>query len=229
MTRLDLAAGPSTHWYGVYPARVADVKDPDNQGRVKILLPWAPDSGGKQYEAWARVATLMAGDNRGTWFIPDTDDEVVVAFAGGDPRKPYVLGSLWNGKDSPPESMDAQGRNEARVIKSRNGSRIALEDTDGQETITLETPGGAKVVLRNGPSSIVVEDGNGNSVKLESIGVTVNCSAKVKVNAANAELNVNKLTVDAGMSEFSGVIKASTVIADSIVAASYTPGAGNIS
>src|SRR5689334_21928290 len=96
-----------TRAYGVFPALVRDLKDPDIQGRVKIVLPWLPVSGGAAYEVWARLATMMGGNNRGTWFIPDVGDEVLVAFESGDPRRPYVLGGLWNGKDSPPESMDS--------------------------------------------------------------------------------------------------------------------------
>ncbi|MCB0244724.1 MAG: type IV secretion protein Rhs, partial [Anaerolineae bacterium] len=109
--------------YGVYPALVADINDPDGQGRVKVRLPWLPDDGGG-FSVWARLATLMAGANRGTWFIPDVDDEVLVAFEGGDPRRPYVVGALWNGQDTPPETMDGAGNNFIKSITSRNGVKI---------------------------------------------------------------------------------------------------------
>src|SRR5690242_20024753 len=140
----DLAA-ERKRLYGVYPAQVTDIKDPDGQGRVKVRLPWAPDVNGGAYEVWARLATLMGGKNRGTWFIPDPDDEVLVVFEGGDPRHPYVLGGLWNGRDTPPETMDGAGKNFKKTIRSRNGVRVALDDTDGQESLALETPGGQKV------------------------------------------------------------------------------------
>src|SRR5215470_7804280 len=125
-TRLDASIesrvphGLGGHWYGLYPALVSDIKDPDNIGRVKVTLPWSPDTGSDRYEVWARVATLMGGNNRGSWFIPDVNDEVLVAFEGGDPRRPYVLGGLWNGNDSPPESMDGGGQNNKKVLRSRN-------------------------------------------------------------------------------------------------------------
>ena len=213
-------------WFGVYPALVTDISDPDGQGRVKVSLPWSPDDTG--YEAWARLATMMAGSNRGTWFIPDTNDEVLVGFEGGDPRRPYVLGGLWNGSDSPPESMDGAGKNDKKVICSRNGVKVTLDDTDGQEQLQLETPGGQKVTLKDGPGTITVEDSNGNSVKLESSGVTVNAASKVTITAGTAEISAATLTVNAGMSKFSGVVQADTVITNSVVSASYTPGAGNI-
>lgn len=214
--------------YGVYPALVSDVRDPDQQGRVKIRLPWAPDSDGAQYEAWARLATLMGGANRGSWFIPDVDDEVLVAFEAGDAKRPYVVGALWNGKDSPPASMDGAGKNFRKVVRSRNGVQITFDDTDGRESLLLETPGGQKVTLHDGPGSVEIADSNGNSITLEASGVTVRAAAKVTVSAATAEITAAMLTVNAGMSKFSGVVKADTVIANSVVSASYTPGAGNV-
>src|SRR5207253_3442312 len=102
-------AGLGGRWYGVYPALVSDIKDPDGQGRVKITLPWSPDTDGSRYETWARVATLMGGNNRGSWFIPDVNDEVLGVLEGGDPRRPYVIGGLWNGSDTPPDAMDGAG------------------------------------------------------------------------------------------------------------------------
>ncbi|MBZ5524717.1 MAG: phage baseplate assembly protein V [Acidobacteriia bacterium] len=220
--------GYGGRFYGAYPALVRDVKDPDGQGRVKISLPWSPDTSSASYESWARVATMMGGNNRGTWFIPDVNDEVLVIFLGGDPRNPCVIGGLWNGQDQPPQSMDGAGKNYIKKIRSRNGVQVTLDDTDGQEQMILETPAGQKVTLHDGPGSITVEDSNGNSVKLEPAGVTVTASAKVTVNASTAEISAGMLTVNAGMSKFSGVVQADTVITNSIISASYTPGAGNI-
>ncbi len=222
------AVGYGGRFYGAYPALVRDVKDPDGQGRVKISLPWSPDNGGASYEAWARLATMMGGNNRGTWFSPDVNDEVLVIFLGGNPRNPCVIGGMWNGQDQPPESMDRAGKNYIKKIRSRNGVQITLDDHDGQEKLILETPAGQKATFQDGPGSITIEDSNGNSVKLESSGITVTASAKVTVNASTAEISAGMLTVNAGMSKFSGVVQADTVITNSVISASYTPGAGNI-
>jgi uncharacterized protein involved in type VI secretion and phage assembly len=215
-------------WYGVYPAVVTDISDPDGQGRVKVSLPWSPDTSGAKYEAWARLATMMGGNNRGSWFVPDTDDEVLVAFEGGDTRRPYVIGALWNGTDSPPASMDGAGKNYKKVLRSRNGVKVTLDDQDGQEKFVAETPGGQKVTLKDGPGAVEIVDSNGNSVKLEASGVTITASAKVTINAGTMVISAGMVTVDAGMSKFSGVVQADTVISNSVVSASYTPGAGNI-
>lgn len=209
---------PYPGWYGVHSALVTDNKDPEAQGRLKIVFE------GQEY--WARLATLMAGNNQGSWFIPDVNNEVLVAFEGGDVHKPYVIGSLWNGRDMPPESMD--GNNSRKVLRSRNGLKITLDDQDGQEKFIVETPGAQKITMRDGPGSIVIEDSNGNSIKLESDSLTVTAPGKVSINASTIEVSAGMVTVNAGMSKFSGVVQCDTLISNSVVSSSYSPGAGNI-
>jgi uncharacterized protein involved in type VI secretion and phage assembly len=221
-----LPTGWGGRWYGCYPATVSDIVDPDGAGRIRITLPWSPDGDGGRYEAWARLTTLFAGKDRGSWFIPENGDEVLVVFEGGDVRRPFVVGALWNGQDQPPTSADR--RNVKKIIKSRNGIVITLEDQDGQEKLRLETPGGCSITLQDGPGVIDVEDSNGNSIKLEAAGVTVTASAKVSINASQVEVSAGMVSVSAGMSRFSGVVQADTVITNTIIAATYTPGAGNI-
>jgi uncharacterized protein involved in type VI secretion and phage assembly len=214
-------------FYGCYPALVTDIVDPNQQGRVKVRLPWAPDLNGGQYEVWARIATLMAGNNRGTWFIPDVDDEVLLMFEAGDPRRPIVVGALWNGQDAPPETMDSGGDNNIKSIVSRQGIRITLDDSSGQETLTMQTPQ-QTIVLKDDSPAIEITDGSGNSIRMESSGITVNAASKVTINGSTVEISAGMVTVNAGMSKFSGVVQADTVISNSVVSASYTPGAGNI-
>jgi uncharacterized protein involved in type VI secretion and phage assembly len=211
---------------GVFSAVVIDNIDPDNLGRVKVQLPQISESDQRGHQAWARLATLMAGQNRGTWFIPDMNDEVLVAFEAGDVRRPYVIGSLWNVANAPPQSMDAT--NNKKLLRSRNGVKITLDDQSGQESFIVETPGGQKITLKDGPGSIEIADSNGNSIKLEAAGVTVNASAKVTLNASTVEISSGAVTVNAGMSKFSGVVQCDTLISNSVISASYTPGAGNI-
>ncbi len=225
-SRLPLGYGG--FFYGVYPSVIIDIVDPEGQGRVEIKLPWSPDGDGEGYIVWARLATFMAGSNRGSWFIPDIGDEVLVVFEGGDPRHPYVIGALWNGQDEPPENMDGAGNNHIKKLRSRNGVQITLDDADGQERLVLETPGGQVVTLKDGPGVIEVKDSNGNSVTMDSGGITVNASAIVEINATQVKVSAGMVNVDAGMSRFSGVVQADSIITNSIISASYTPGAGNI-
>ncbi len=211
---------------GVFPAVVIDNVDPENLGRVQVQLPQMDESGQRSSKVWARMATLMAGKNRGTWFIPDANDEVLVAFEAGDVRRPYVIGSLWNGTSLPPETMDAN--NNKKLLRSRNGVTVTLDDQSGQERFIVETPGGQKVTLKDGPGSIEIKDSNGNSVTLEAAGIVVNGSAKVTINASTVEISSGMVTVNSGMSRFSGVVQCDTLISNSVISASYTPGAGNI-
>jgi uncharacterized protein involved in type VI secretion and phage assembly len=224
-----MPSGLGGRWYGVFPASVVDIKDPDGMGRVKITLPWSPDTGNDRYEVWARVGTLMGGNNRGSWFIPDPNDEVLVGFEGGDPRRPYVLGGLWNGRDNPPETMDGAGKNYKKIIRSRNGVKVTLDDQDGQEKFIVETPGGQSLTLQDGPGSVEIVDSNGNSIKMEASGITVNASAQVTINAGAAvQVSAGMVSVNAGMSTFSGVVQCDTLISNTVISATYTPGAGNI-
>jgi len=224
-----VATGYGGLFYGVYPALVRDLKDPDQQGRVKVSLPWAVDArNGGGYEAWARMATFAAGADRGSWWIPDVGDEVLVAFEAGDARHPFVVGVLWNGQDAPPESMDGGGQNHFKSFTSRNGVRILLDDTSGTERLVLETPAGQSVILKDGENAIELADANGNTVKLDSSGITITASAKVTINASNVEVSAGMVSVNAGMSKFSGVVKCDTMISNAVVSASYTPGAGNV-
>jgi phage baseplate assembly protein V len=118
--------------YGVYRAAVTDSRDPEQRGRVRVRLE------GEQ-EAWAELATLLAGDGYGTWFRPEPGDEVLVAFEGGDLSRPYVLGALWGKEDRPPETEDT-----VKTIRTRCGATITIDDA--RCAIRVEAPGGVRLV-----------------------------------------------------------------------------------
>lgn len=212
-------------FHGVLPAIVVDNVDPLAQGRVKVRLNavFPPRHPG---ELWVRVATLMAGDRSGSWFMPDIDDEVLVACDAYDSNLGYVVGALWSDAHRPPETM--QAGNYKKVLRSRNGVEVALNDQDGQESFVIKTPGGQKVMLRDGPGSVEISDSNGNTLRLETSGITVTSSATVHVQASTVKISCGMLTVDSGMSKFFGVVQCDTMISNNVVSASYTPGAGNV-
>ncbi|GAC1627009.1 MAG: hypothetical protein NVS9B10_15540 [Nevskia sp.] len=228
MDRLSTFDRPLGWQHAAYVARVTDIRDPDQQGRVKIRLHAFDGLPSQALELWARMVTMFAGNHRGSWFIPDVGDEVLVLFESGDARRPLVVGGLWNGAAAPPETMDGAGSNYRKVLRSRNGVKITFDDQDGQESLKLETPGGQSLTLKDGPGNVAIEDSNGNSIKLESAGITVTAAAKVTVNASTVAVSAGMVTVDAGFSKFSGVVQCDTLIANAVVSASYTPGAGNL-
>ena len=131
--------------FGVEVAIVTNVKDPDQQGRVKICFPRLP---GKPESDWSRVCQPAGGDGRGFYWIPQTNDEVLVAFERGQTNRPYVIGALWNGKDKP--MKDAYTDDNTRVmLQSASGHQVILEDKDGEETIVIADKSGKRTVTFN--------------------------------------------------------------------------------
>lgn len=213
--------------HGGYLAEVIDLDDPQRLARVKVRV--LNFDGVESHDApvWARVASAFAGNDRGAFLIPDVGDEVLVIFINGDSRYPVVVGGLWNGSATAPEQISG-GRNVRKVIRSKNGVKLTLEDQDGQERFIVETPGAQRVTLKDGPGQITIEDSNGNSIALESSGITITAAAKVTINAPQVAVSAGMVQVDAAMSKFSGVVQCDTLIATTVVATTYTPGAGNI-
>jgi uncharacterized protein involved in type VI secretion and phage assembly len=210
-----------------YLARVVSLDDPDTQNRVQVRLIGFDDCTGQDAPLWARVVCPFAGKDRGAFLIPDVDDEVLVVFQNGDPSYPLVLGGLWNGASTAPAEL-AAGQNRYKVIRSKNGVTLTLDDQQGQERFILETPGGQKVTLQDGPGTVTIEDAGGNSIKLDSTGITINAAATVKITAAKVDVSAGMVNVDSAMAKFSGIVKCETLISTAVVSSSYTPGAGNI-
>ena len=211
-----LPLGYGGRFYGVYPALVSDIKDPDGSGRVQVELPWCPGGDDPGYKVWARIAMLMAGSARGTWFIPEVNDEVLVSFEGGDPRKPYVLGMLWNGQDKPPEQMDADGKNNIRSITSRGKVKITIDDTEEKEQLILQTPSGhiftfhddadkSYVELKDKDSNTVhmdkdgikITDTNKNSITMNKDGMIIEDDNKNKITKSNTGIKIQDVNNNA--------------------------------
>lgn len=211
----------TARYYGVYPGRVKHVDDPDKLGRVLVELMAGTVVGGQKFVTWARVATLMAGNDRGSVFFPEPEDEVLVAFHAGDPRRPYVLGALWNGKDALPQQVKKE--NNIRVIKTRSGHRLEFDDTNGSAKITLTTPNGCQLIL---------DDGSGGQLKLthpSGSGLEIDASGAMKLTALGGlTVEAPQMEVNCAMSNFNGVSQHQTMISPAVVGATYTPGAGNI-
>jgi uncharacterized protein involved in type VI secretion and phage assembly len=195
--------------------------------RVQVRLVACDDADQQDAPLWSRVVCPFAGRDRGAFLIPDVDDEVLVVFQNGDPSYPLVLGGLWNGSSTAPAQIGSDG-NRLKVIRSKNGVTVTLDDQSGQERFIAETPGGQRITLSDGPGVVRVEDSNGNSTEFASAGMTVTAAAKVTINASTVEISAGMVTVNAGISKFSGVVQCDTLISNAVVSSSYTPGAGNI-
>ncbi len=228
MQRDPVFSPPPAWTHGGFLARVVSLDDPDRRNRVQVRLLAFDAVAQQDAPLWARVVAPFAGDDRGAFFLPDVDDEVLVVFVQGDARYPLIVGGLWNGAAQSPADIESGGQNRFKRIKSKNGIVITLDDQSGQETLQLETPGGQKLTLKDGPGTVTIEDSNGNSIKLEAAGITVQASAKVKVQAAQVEVTAGMVKVDTAMATFTGMVKCEVLQATSVISTSYTPGAGNV-
>lgn len=208
-------------------AQVVSLDDPEGRNRVQVRLLAHDGVGDQDAPLWARVVAPFAGNDRGFFFLPDVDDEVLVIFMNGDARHPLIIGGLWNGNSPAPADL-ANGQHRTKRLKSKNGVAITILDEDGQETLTLETPGGQTVTLQDGPGTITLEDANGNQVVMEAAGITVQAAAKVKVTAAQVEVSAGMVKVDAAIADFSGIVKCAVLQTNAVISTSYTPGAGNV-
>jgi uncharacterized protein involved in type VI secretion and phage assembly len=210
---------------GVHVGLVTSVQDPDGKGRVEVTIPAIDPLG--EAKIWARVAVPFAGNNFGAFFIPDVDSEVLVAFTAGDAGWPVILGNLWNGATELPESIGSAV--DRWTLTGKAGTRIAIvEESSGQEKIEITTPNSASVTVSEQSGGEITLEAAGNTIKISSSGVSVQSSSTVDVNASKVSVSAGMVAVDAGMSKFSGVVKCDTLIATSVVASSYTPGAGNV-
>lgn len=187
MHQLLAPASFDGRFHGVVVGVVTNNQDPDGMHRVKVRFPWLNDS---DESHWARVAAAMAGPDRGAYFLPEPDDEVLVAFEHGSLEHAYVIGALWNGKDKPPEN-NSDGRNDNRTLKSRSGHIIRMCDNDSDARLELiDKTGQNKIIIHSKDNKITIEAQGDieitsatGKVKIEAIGVEINSKADVKIQA----------------------------------------------
>lgn len=191
---------------GVVPAIVTSNVDEDDLGRVKVKYPWLDD----QLESyWARIAAPGAGITRGMYYIPEVDDEVLIAFEHGDMSRPYILGGLWHSKDTPPKptgEVVGDGKVNQRILQSRTGHIIIFHDTageekieivtqgdhqlyldDGEKNVRIQTTGGHKVTIDDQNKKIEIKSSGGHTIVLDDQGgkVTVKSTGQVEVEATS--------------------------------------------
>lgn len=193
--------------YGVVIGIVTNNQDNQGLGRVKVKFPWLSDA---DESHWARIAAPMAGKERGIYFLPEVDDEVLVVFEHGDVRFPYVIGALWNGNDQPPANND-DGKNNLRVIKSRSGHVIKLNDEDGNETIEIiDKSEKNRIVIDTAKNAITITSEKDitlsapkGTIKLDAQKIEIKSSAGAEIEAgakmdviASATMTIRGATVN---------------------------------
>ncbi len=180
MNGLDLLMNneKNNYFYGVTIGIVTNNKDEAGLGRVKVKFPWFSQN---EESYWARVLTPMAGKDRGIYFLPEVEDEVLVAFDQGNMSVPYILGALWNGKDQPPSKND-DGKNNHRMIKSRSGHQIIFDDTKDAEQIIIQD--------KTGKNKIIIDSKDNNmNIEIEN-EVTITAKGKIFLKSSDNDVAI---------------------------------------
>ena len=175
----------SARIHGVVVGLVTNNHDPDGLGRVRLKFPWLGEA---DEGAWSRIASPMAGDKRGMFFLPEVNDEVLVCFEHADPRFPYVIGALWNGKDKPPLD-NADGHNDVRLIRSRSGHLIRFTDKAGGELLEIIDSSGKNKISIDSAANKITLSSSGGTIRLEAGTTEISADAKVDVKGAVVNLN----------------------------------------
>jgi Rhs element Vgr protein len=192
--------------------------DPDGEFRIQVKIPViSNDDDG----IWTRVATLDAGNNRGTFFLPEIGDEVIVGFLNDDPRDAVVLGML--NSSAKPAAFEASDDNHEKGYTSRDGLKVVFNDDE--KSISLTTPAGNSLVLSEDEGAISIKDENGNSIILDNSGIVLEsakdlilkASGDIKIEGTNLQFSANAQlkASGSGSAEFSS--SGSTVIKGSMV------------
>jgi Rhs element Vgr protein len=184
------AAGLAAAVQGLQVGIVTELAgDPDKEHRVRVKVPLA---GMDEKGVWARVATLDAGDQRGTVFRPEKDDEVVLGFFHGDPGQPVVLGMLHSSAKAPP--ITPTDDNDLKGYVSR--SKVALRIDDKKKVAILETPGGNRLTLSDDDGGIKLEDQNGNSIAMSKDGIALTSDKKAVTIKVKSDLKAEAMNVE---------------------------------
>ncbi len=201
--KTDIVAPPAAGFLpGVEGLQIGVVKklDEDPEGEFKIQVA-VPVLNAEKEGVWARMAGFYGSDGIGAFFVPEIGDEVVLGYCNNDPCHPVILGSLYSSNRKAPYELTKE--NNTKAIVTRNELKIEFEED--KKVITVETPGGNKVVISDDDKSILLQDQNSNEVKLGTDGIRLDSPRDIAISAKG------KITLDA-MGEIGIRAKADTNI-----------------
>lgn len=170
---------------------VTNIKaDDDSIGQIKVKYPILGDA---IESDWVRLVSPMAGGTRGILFMPEVDDEVLVAFENGDISRPFMLGAVWNGRAKPPlpgQGNQANGKIKERTIKTVSGHTLTFNDTQDKPGIT--------VIDKTGNNKITI-DSTANKIAIESDGdMLLKAKTKMTIEAADLDITVTNKIMQKG-------------------------------
>jgi len=153
---------------------VKQIEDaPDGEHLLLVTLP------ALSADVWARHSTLYATQGKGSFFLPEVGDEVIVGFLYDDPRRPVILGSVFSAKNAPPYTADKYNSIKAFVTQSD----LKIEMNDADQVLTIATPGGNSFVLSDKDRSIALEDQHGNQLTMDRTGIALKSTGNITLDA----------------------------------------------
>jgi Rhs element Vgr protein len=147
--------------------------DPDGEHRIKVKVPLINND---EEGIWARIATLDAGKDRGSFFLPEIGDEVVLGFINDDPRHAIILGMLHS--QAMPAPVTASDKNNEKGFYTRSKMKLVFDDD--KKSISLITEGGNSLIMEDQQGSIEIKDKSGNKIKMGSDGITIESATALK-------------------------------------------------
>lgn len=232
----QLARQAQQRYYGKYRAFVVDNVDPQQRGRLKLIVPTVL---GQQDTGWALPCLPFGGlANQGLFMIPQVDAQVWVEFEEGNLDHPIWVGVFWQQSGDIPEEAAAQAEPTTRIIRTPSGHVLQFDDAEGDEQIRLAHPQGAELtidpdgtvktsdasgntlVLNARDNQISLEDANGNHLQMDASGTTIEDSSGNKIAMAASGITVEGTqvvikgsTVDVGGPGGEALIKGQTFLA----------------
>ncbi|WP_428268709.1 phage baseplate assembly protein V [Haliangium sp.] len=209
-------------FYGVAEGIVHDVNDPEKEGRIKVSFPWFD---GETISEWCRVMQFYAGNGYGSFFVPEVGDEVLVGFVHGDMRLPIIMGGLYNGSDKP--STHRADDKDQKLIRTKAGHQILLDDSKDAEKIELTTQGGHVLDLDDAAGKVALTTSGGHEVTVDDDGqcITVTSSSghEITLDDGGGSITIStpsgqSIVMDDSSIKLSGssvTIEASSITADS--------------
>jgi phage baseplate assembly protein V len=177
-------------FYGVVQGVVTDVNDTEGkEGRVKVQFPWFDD---QMETEWCRVRQFYAGNGYGAFFIPEVDDEVLIAFIHGDMRFPIILGGLYNGQDKPPTHRAADL--DQKMIQTKGGHKLLFDDTPGKQRVSITTQGGHQADLSDADHKITLQSSGGQTVTIDDQAQSI--TVQTGIGSINLQTDTGQITID---------------------------------
>jgi uncharacterized protein involved in type VI secretion and phage assembly len=163
------------YYYGVMQALVVDNEDPLGEGRVRLTYPWLNQS---METEWCRVCQVYAGNGYGSFWVPEKNDEVLVACVHGDLNEAIVLGGLYNGKDKPASKREKAPGLDQKLFRTKGKHQLLLDDTQDKKKIELKSSDGQSMTFDDQDKKIVITTGGGQSITMEKNGGAITVSTK---------------------------------------------------